>query len=167
MPVVLQNIIRFVLVVLAQVLVLNNVQFLGFINPYIYVLFILSLPVQTPRWLSLLLAFVLGFTIDVFSNTPGLHVFATVLIAFFRNGIIRLFISLEEGSNPSPSINSFGVSAYVKYLITMVFIHHAAIFYLEAFTFTHFWFIFLKLILSSLVTILILLGLQFLNKDKR
>lgn len=71
MTLALQNIIRFVLLVLAQVLILNNIQFLGYINPYIYILFIFSLPYRTPQWLILSLAFILGLTIDIFSKTWG------------------------------------------------------------------------------------------------
>lgn len=164
MPVVLQNIIRFVLLVLIQVLVLNNIQFLGYINPYIYILFILSMPVQTKRWITLTLAFGLGLVIDSFSNTMGMHAFAAVLIAFLRSGIIKIFTSLEEGSNPTPSFHSFGVAAYVKYVVLMVFLHHTTLFLLEAFTFQHFWIIIGKIFFSSLVTILLILGYQSLNK---
>ncbi|HEY5590059.1 MAG TPA: rod shape-determining protein MreD [Paludibacter sp.] len=160
MPTVLQNIFRFILLVLFQVLVLNNIQFLGYINPYLYILFILSLPVQTPRWFSLVLAFAIGLTIDIFSNTPGTHTFATVLIAFLRNGIIKLFTSIEEGNNPTPSFYTFGVGAYIKYVVIIVFIHHTTLFYLEAFSFTHFWIISSKIVLSSLLTILVIMGIQ-------
>jgi rod shape-determining protein MreD len=161
---ILQNILSFVLLVLFQVLALNNVQFLGFINPYIYILFIIALPVKTPRWLSLILAFILGLTIDIFSNTLGMHAFATVLIAFLRNGIINLFIVLEENDNPVPSFRSFGVTAYIKYMVLMVFIHHFSLFFLEAFSFAHPILILSKITLSSLVTILILLGLVSLQR---
>ena len=82
MPTVLQNIFSFILLVLVQVLVLNNIQFLGYIDPYLYILFILVLPVQMPRWFLLILAFALGITIDIFSNTLGMQAFATVFIAF-------------------------------------------------------------------------------------
>ena len=92
----IQNIFSFIVLILLQVLVLNNVQFLGFLNPYIYILFILSLPVKFPRWITLILGFVLGLIIDIFSNTIGIHAFATVLIAFFRAGIIKLFISSRK-----------------------------------------------------------------------
>jgi len=160
MPTVLQNIFRFILLVLFQVLVLNNIQFLGYINPYLYILFILSLPVQTPRWFSLVLAFAIGLTIDIFSNTPGTHTFATVLIAFLRNGIIKLFTSIEEGNNPTPSFYTFGVGAYIKYVVIIVFIHHTTLFYLEAFSFAHFWIISSKIVLSSLLTILLIMGIQ-------
>ena len=161
---VLQNILSFVLLVLFQVLALNNIQFLGFINPYIYILFIIALPVKTPRWLSLILAFILGLTIDIFSNTLGMHAFATVLIAFLRNGIINLFIVLEENDNPVPSFRSFGVAAYIKYMVLMVFIHHFSLFFLEAFSFAQPVLILSKITLSSLVTILILLGLVSLQR---
>jgi len=163
MPTVLQNIIRFLLLVLFQVLVLNNIQFLGYINPYLYILFILSLPVQTPRWFSLVLAFSIGLTIDAFSNTMGLHAFACVLIAFLRNGVINLFTSIEEGNNPTPSFHTFGVGAYIKYVVLMVIIHHFTLFYLEAFSFAHFWIISFKIVLSSFFTILLIMGVQSLK----
>jgi len=160
MPTVLQNIFNFILLVLVQVLVLNNIQFLGYIDPYLYILFILTLPVQMPRWFLLILAFILGITIDIFSNTPGMHAFATVFIAFFRSGIIKLFTNIEEGNNPTPSFYTFGVSSYIKYVVVMVLIHHATLFLLEAFSFTHFWILLAKIMLSSLVTILLILGIQ-------
>ena len=160
MPTVLQNIFRFVLLVLFQVLVLNSIQFLGYINPYLYIFFILALPVQLPRWFLLILAFTLGLTIDAFSNTMGMHAFATVFVAFFREGIIKLFTNIEEGNNPTPSFHTFGVSAYVKYVVLMVIIHHTILFILEAFSFYNFWIMLAKILLSSMVTILLILGIQ-------
>jgi len=164
MPIVLQNIIRFILLVLLQVLVLNNIQFLGYINPYLYILIILALPVQMPRWLSLILAFGLGLIIDAFANTIGMHAFATVLVAFLRNGIIKLFTSIEEGNNPTPSFYSFGVSAYVKYVVVLVLIHHSTLLMLEAFSFVNFGITLIKIILSTAVTVLMILGIQSLSK---
>lgn len=164
MIVFLQNIVRFILLVTIQVLALNNVQFLGYINPYIYILFIFSLPVQLNRHVTLLLGFVLGIIIDMFTNTPGMHAFATVLISFLRSGTIRIFTSLEEGSNPTPSFYTFGVAAYIKYVTTLVVIHHAALFILEAFSLTDIKLVFIKILLNSAVTIFIILGIQSFRK---
>jgi rod shape-determining protein MreD len=155
----LQNIARFVLLLFVQVFVLNNIQFLGFINPYIYLLFILMLPVRFPRWLSLVLAFVMGIIIDSFMNTPGVHTFSTVLIAFLRNPVIKLFIAIEEGANPEPSFNSFGVAAMVKYVLTLVIIHHSCFFVLETFGFENTGALLLKILLNATVSILIILGI--------
>jgi rod shape-determining protein MreD len=161
---VIQNIILFIVLILAQVLVLNNIQFLGFVNPYLYVLFIISLPVSLPRWLTLILAFAMGILIDVFSNTLGMHAAAAVLIAYARSFIIKLFTSIDEGNNPTPSFHTFGVGSYIKYIFVMVFLHHATLFYLEAFSFSHFWLILFKTLLSSTITILIILGLKSMSR---
>lgn len=163
MPVVLENIIRFILLVLAQVLVMNNIQFLGYINPYIYILFILSLPYLTPRWFVLFLAFGIGIIIDIFSDTLGIHAFAAVFIAFFRTGMIKLFTSIEEGNNPTPSFHTFGVGAYIKYIILAVLIHHSTLFFLESLSFMHLWLVAGKIIFSSILTVLLLIGLQSLK----
>jgi rod shape-determining protein MreD len=161
---IIQNIISFILLVLVQVLALNNIQFLGYINPYIYILFIISLPTRLQPWITLILAFILGLTIDIFSNTMGTHAFATVLIAFIRTPIIKLFASIEEGVNPVPSFYSFGVGAYIRYVIVMVLVHHTSLFFIEAFSFTNVWIVFTKVILSSLVSIFLLLGIRSFYK---
>lgn len=162
--VLLQNIFRFIILVLVQVLVLNNIQFMGYISPCIYILFLLSLPVRTPRWLELILAFVLGIVIDIFFNTLGLHAFASVLVAFLRVPFLKRITTLEENVNIEPSIQTLGAGAYAKYMVVLVLIHHITLFYLEAFTFTHFWVTLYRALLSSVVTILLIFGVQLLKR---
>ncbi|MDD2283824.1 MAG: rod shape-determining protein MreD [Paludibacter sp.] len=164
MIIFLQNIVRFILLVLVQVFVLNNIRLLGYINPYIYILFILVLPVKFSRALSMLLAFILGLIIDLFSNTPGMHTFATVLVAFLRNPVINIFTTIEEGANPEPSFYTFGVSAFIKYIITLVLIHHTAFFFLEIFTFVGIGQTLLRIILNTLITSVILFGINSFKK---
>ena len=160
MIVFLQNTLRFVLLLLAQVFILNNIRFLGFINPYIYILFIFLLPVKFPRWISLILAFVLGLILDVFSNTYGIHAFTSVLIAFLRNPVINMYTSIEEGASPTPSFYTFGVVPFIKYVSTLVIFHHTVLLLLEVFSFNDFGDTLLRIVLNSLVTILIILGIQ-------
>ena len=160
MAVALQNILRFIFLILLQVFILDNIQFMGYINPMIYVLFILSLPVRFPKWALLILAFIMGFIIDVFSNTAGMHSFALVFAAFLRTPVINIFTSIDEGSNPTPSFHTFGVSAYVKYVVILVLIHHFILFFIESFSFLHLTLLIPKIIISSTVTILLILGLQ-------
>jgi len=143
-----------------QIFILNNVRFLGYVNPYIYILFIFLLPVRFPRWMSLLLGFVTGILIDMFSNTPGLHAFSTVLIAFLRNPVINMFTSIEEGANPTPSFHSFGVAPFVSISSVLVLIHHATLFMLEVFGFNNFGDTLLRILINSLITILIMLAVQ-------
>ena len=160
MAVALQNILRFIMLILLQVFILDNIQFMGYLNPMIYVLFILSLPVRFPKWAILFLAFIMGLIIDIFSNTAGMHSFALVFAAFLRTPIINIFTSLDEGSNPTPSFHTFGVSAYVKYIITIVLLHHITLFFIESFSFLHLTLLIPKIIISSAVTILLILAFQ-------
>jgi hypothetical protein len=144
---VFQNIIRFVLLMMVQIFVLNNIQLSGYINPYIYILFILSLPYRTPQWLTLILAFVTG-----------------LMVAFTRNGIINLITDFEKDENPTPSFYTFGIGVYIRYIVLLVFIHHTALFFLEAFSLAHFGIVIKKIFFSSVVSILLILGIQSLKK---
>lgn len=164
MIILLQNIFRFILLIAIQVFVLNNIHFMGFINPYIYILFILLWPVRLQRWTGLLLAFITGLIIDMFNNTPGIHAASAVAIAFLRNPVIGIFTSIEEGSNPVPSFYTFGVGAFVKYVITLTFIHHFLLFILEVFTWTDFSHTLWRISINTLITVVIILGIQSLNK---
>jgi rod shape-determining protein MreD len=148
-----RNIFRFVLVVLFQVLVMDNVMINGYMIPYVYLLFILLMPFETPRWLQLLAGFVLGLTLDIFSNTPGLHTSATVLAAFARGHILDL-LAPREGYEPEtfPRIHYYGLVWFLKYTFIIIFIHHLALFYLEVFQLKDFFSILLRVILSSILS---------------
>src|SRR5664280_2081310 len=86
----------FILLILLQVLLFNNIQFSGYVNPYVYIMFILLLPIDIPSWLLLILSFVTGLIIDFFSGSPGMHTSATVLVAFIRPYILRI-VSPSDG----------------------------------------------------------------------
>ena len=165
MPIITQNILRFIFLVLAQIFVLNKIQFLGYLNPYLYILFILALPVRVPQWVTLLLAFVLGLTIDTFSNTMGLHAFAAVFMAFFRFPVIKLIVTVDERLNPSPSFHTFGITNYLKYALILVAIHHVVLFFMEAFSFAHVGILLLRILLSVLVTSMLIAAIQLLKKE--
>ncbi|MHB9054913.1 MAG: rod shape-determining protein MreD [Paludibacteraceae bacterium] len=160
MQLVLQNILRFIILVLVQVFVLDNIQFLGYVSPMIYVLFILSLPIRFPKGAILILAFILGIVIDIFNNTMGIHTFATVFVAFLRPALIKMSVSIEEMANPVPSFRTFGVGNYIKYVIFVVLIHHTVLFLIESFSFLHLSLLIPKILVSSVVSILIILGIQ-------
>ena len=90
------QIIRFVVLVLFQVLVVNHIRLGGYVHPYIYMIFILLLPINIQNWQLLLLGFGLGLAVDLFTGTPGLHAGATTLMAFCRPRIIKLISGNES-----------------------------------------------------------------------
>jgi hypothetical protein len=160
----LKNIGRFVFLILFQVLILNNIQFSGFINPYFYIYFILLLPFETPRWLLLLSAFLLGISLDAFTNTFGLNAAACVLIAFLRPFVISaISTGTEFMTGHSPSLKNQGVKWFAYYSIILVLVHHFTLFYLEIFRFTEFFQTLLRVLLSSIFTLLIIFIAELLS----
>ena len=157
----------FIILVILQVLIFNNIQFSGYINPYIYIMFILLLPVEIPAWLLLLLSFGTGMLIDVFAVTPGMHASASVLAGFVRPFILRS-ISPRDGYEPGahPSMMIYGFRWFLLYTMVMVLIHHTALFYIEVFRFTDFFRTLLRVLLSSVFTILFVIIFEFYRKGR-
>ncbi len=153
MYIVARNIFRFIVVILFQVLVMDNVMISGYMNPYIYLLFILLMPFETPRWILLLSGFALGLTMDLFTGTLGMHTAATVLVAFLRPYLLNLLAS-RDGYEPEtfPRIHYYGFTWFLKYTLLLVLIHHLALFYLEVFQLKVFFSTLLRVILSSILS---------------
>jgi hypothetical protein len=155
--------LRFFFLVVLQLLVLNNVQWSGYLNPYLYVLFILLLPFETPNWLLIILSFLLGFTIDSFSNTWGMHSAACVLTGFIRPYFLKLISPRDGYDNAArPIIRDFGIEWVIKYSLILVFIHHFTLFYIEVFKFSLFFHTFLRVILSTLFTFTLVIISHFI-----
>ena len=155
--------LQFLVLVLLQVFILNNVQLGGFINPYIYILFIILLPVNTPKWLLLVLGFVLGLSIDLFSHTPGMNSSASVFLAFIRPYILEI-VAPREGyeKDSSPRIKIYGFTWFLRYAFIMVLAHHFVLFYIEVFRFSDFFLTFSRVILSTIFSTLLIVTSQYL-----
>ncbi len=160
--ILLKHIFRFVFLVLLQVLIINHVQIAGVVNPYLYIMFILFLPYETPRWLLLLLAFALGFCVDIFSETLGLHTAATVFMTFFRPFLLNMIGSGHESDHQGePSLQKMGFDWFLVYVSTMTLIHHTAFYFLEVFRFNEFKTTVLHILYSSILTIALILLTQY------
>jgi rod shape-determining protein MreD len=152
---------------LLQVLVFNNIQFSGYVNPYVYILFILLLPVEIPSWILLILSFITGMLMDFFVGSPGMHTFATVLAGFIRPFVLRA-ASPRDGYEPNaaPSMLSYGFIWFLTYSLIIVLVHHTALFYLEVFRFTEFFRTMLRVLLSTLFSVTFILLLEFYRRGK-
>ncbi len=159
---------RFILLILVQVLLLSNIHFLGYLNPYIYLLFILTLPFETPRGVLLITAFALGLSVDIFSNSLGIHAGATVFAAYFRPNIISLITSRKEYEpGLEPSIADLGFQWFFTYTFILTFLHHLFLFLLEAFTFSGFFRTLAHSFNNALFTVLIIVLAQYIFYRKK
>ena len=164
---VLRYSLIFILLILLQVLLFNNIQFSGYVNPYVYIMFILLLPIEIPSWLLLLLSFVTGLIIDFFSGSPGMHTSATVLAGFVRPYVLRL-VSPRDGydSGADPSMLIYGFRWFLTYTLLIVIIHHITLFYLEVFRLADFFRTLLRIILSTLFSTTFILLIEYYRRGK-
>lgn len=163
----LSNIARFFGLIFLQVLVLNNINFLGYINPYLYFLFVLLYPFNSNRSLFLFLSFLLGISIDVFEDSGGIHAAACLVAAFIRPHFLRFSFGISyDHQTLRLSATPFG--ARLSYIFLMVVIHHFILFSLEMFSFKHIISILEKTLYSSIFTIiLVFLSLALFSKKFR
>ncbi len=157
-----RNLFRFVFLVLLQGLILNNIQVNEFIVPYFYVIFILLMPFETPRWILLISAFLLGLSVDFFTFTFGMHASATVFMAFLRPYVLSL-IAPRDGYEPGsfPRIYYYGFTWFLKYTFILVFAHHFFLFFIEIFRFSEFFITFSRILLSTLFSVTLIILSQF------
>ncbi len=164
---ILRYTLIFVLLLLLQLLLFNNIQFSGYVNPYVYILFILLLPVEIPAWLLLIISFFTGLIIDLLTGTPGMHTAATVLAGFARPYVLRLSApreGYETGADPSMFV--YGFKWFLLYTVFIVLIHHTFLFYLEVFRLSDFFNTLLRVLLSSLFSITFILLLEYMRRGK-
>lgn len=168
---ILKYIGAFFILIFVQALVLNHINLGGYINPYLYVLFILMLPFDTPSWIVLVASFTLGIGVDIFSDSYGMHAAAATFAGYSRPLVLGVIKPRDgyEFSN-KPTIRDMGMVWYIAYASILVFLHHFVFFYIEIFRFSEFFSVLLRIILSTLFTMLIIILSQLLfskpRKDK-
>ena len=130
------NTVRFVLLVLVQVLVFNQLNFFGFINPMVYILFLYWYPIKENRAAFIGLSFVLGLSIDFFSDSMALHAASTGTIAYIRPAIMRFVFGVNIEFQ-SFRLGSSTKAQQITFLALLIVVHHLVFFTLEIFSFAN------------------------------
>ncbi|MVN89807.1 rod shape-determining protein MreD [Mucilaginibacter aquatilis] len=161
--VLIYNLVRFVVLVLVQVFLLKNVALYNLSVPYLYILFIMLLPFETPNVLLFFLSFILGLTIDAFYDTPGLHAAACVLMAFVRVLFISITVQKEGFDNePEPTLGNMGFRWFFTYSSLLILFHHFFLFNLEVFSLSEIQYTLLRFLSSTVFTLFLVLISSFL-----
>jgi len=159
----IKNFSRFIILILLQVFVFNYVQWFGFLNPVVYLLFLILLPLETSKSGQYIIAFVTGFIVDAFLRTYGIQAFACVLMVFLRPHIILIlngFKPLETGVKPVPGVKDF--QWILVYTLLLVFIHQLTVTALEVFQWNQWWRIIWSSAVNTLFTTFIILCVEYI-----
>lgn len=160
--------IRFVVLLLLQVLLLSHVNFMGYINPYPYILFVILFPIKNNRMVFILLSFLLGLFVDMFLDSGGIHAAATVTIAFLRPAALKFsFGAVYE--HQTIKFNTIDFGQRFSYISIITIIHHLILFLLEIFNFSKILLVLKSTLFSSIFTIILclLITIIFSNTNKK
>jgi hypothetical protein len=156
----LRTIFGFIGGILFQVLILNNVQLLGFMTPYYYPLLILALPAVMNQHSVLIVAFLTGITIDAFEYTGALHASAALVLAYLRPVLLRL-VSTQSGRElPSVSLAVLGFRNFTLYVFIGLFIHHFVLFFVDALRLSNIDIILLRTTYTTVLSLIVVLVVQ-------
>ncbi len=160
--------LRFIGLVLLQILVLNNIQFLSILNPFLYVYFIIVLPVDFRPSVALFLGFLLGLSVDVFCQTLGMHAIATTFSAFCRPYVLK-YMSPRDGYEFSrlPGLKQMGWIWFATYSGLIILAHHLTLFSVQMFRMSGIINTLSKTIGSTILTLILILIIQlvFVNRS--
>lgn len=161
------------LILLGIALILTQILFSKIILfnvaiPFVFIYVILRLPSNLSNNWIMTTAFLLGLSIDIFNNTQGMHALACTVLGMLRNPVLNIFQPREsENVNAVPSIDTMGVGGYAKYMSTLVIIFCTLLFFIQAFTMHDILLTLSRIAASSLLSIILLLGLDTLMGTRR
>lgn len=147
-----------------QIFFMRNVVMFNYAFCFIYIAGILLLPADVDRMYLLLIAFGIGFTVDVFSNTFGMHASATVLIAYLRPFLIHYQMKSRGAERAEVGIRAQGLGAFLGYVFPLILLHHSMLFLMEINHFGMILYTLIRIGASALFTTLVIILLELFSK---
>jgi rod shape-determining protein MreD len=154
---------RYILVMVLQVLLFDQLQLWGACHPYIYLLCLLMMPITLPPIADMLIGGIIGLIMDMFCNSLGVHTASCILIMFLRPYLLGVILNDKDRLNEQVSLRSIGMEAFIKYVVIMVVVHHLTVFSLAAWSWYHIGFVLLETVVSSVITIFVIIGYNILK----
>ena len=159
----IKQIVQALVIVLLQVLLFDHLQIGGWGFPMVYVMILMNLPVQIPRWLEMLIGAVVGLVFDVWCSSLGVNMAACIAFSFLRPILLGNVLQDVERVKGEVCSRSIGRIEYVKCLVFLVLTHHLMVFTLEAWSWSNWWMVLVQTLISSVLTILIIVGYDMLK----
>ena len=159
----IKQIVRYIVVMLLQVLLIDQLQLWGVCHPYLYVMCLLMMPITLHHHADILIGAVAGLIMDVFCNSIGVHMASCILLMFIRPYLIGAIVSDKDRLNEQISLRAIDMEAFVKYVVILVLLHHLMVFTLAAWSWQHMGFALLETLVSSTITILLIIGYNIMK----
>lgn len=156
----------FFILILLQVLVLNRIAIFNYATPFLYIYFIIKLPISLNRNILLLLSFTFGFIIDIFCNTPGINALATTVAAFVQQPLRRVLYATDDYAEQIPSYAALR-NVFIKSTLVTVLLHHTILILIESLSYVNMSMVVLRILSSTVLTFILIFGLEGLAINKK
>lgn len=158
------NFALLLLLITVQVLICNNVMLFNVAMAFVFIYIIIRLPIDLSTSWLMTWGFFSGLIVDIFSDTPGVNSLACTLLAMLKRPMLYAYVPRDDRTKDIiPSLSSLGFSVYGKYLFSMSTIYCLLTFTIEYFNFADVKEIVIMTASSSILTFLILLGIDSLT----
>ena len=147
-----------------QIFFMRNIVMFNYAFCFIYIAGVLLLPADVDRMYLLLIAFGIGFTVDVFSNTFGMHASASVMIAYLRPFLIHYQMKSRGAERAEVGLRAQGLGAFLAYILPLILLHHAMLFFMEMNHFGMILYTLIRIGASTLFTTLLIILLELFSK---
>lgn len=158
-----KQLVRYIVIMLLQVLIVNPLQLWSVCHPYIYILCLIMMPITLPLSVDMIIGAAVGLIMDICCNSLGIHTAACILIMFVRPYLIEAFVNDMDRLNEQISLRAIGMEALIKYVVILVILHHLTVFSLAAWSWSHTGFVLLETFVSSILTIMFIMVYNILK----
>ncbi len=156
-----------IIMVLLQVIVFNKIHLFNVAIPLVFIYVIVRLPLSLSTVWALTVSFLLGLAVDIFSNTPGMNALSCTILAFVRKPVLSLYVPHSNDYLADiPSSNSFGLSLFIRYTLTLTLIYCISLFIIESFTLFDITYLILRIVCSTLLTFILILCIDNLSQRR-
>lgn len=160
----IQYTLMILLYLFLQIFFMRNIVLFNYAFCFIYIAGVLLLPIDIDRMYLLLIAFAIGFVVDMFSNTFGMHAAASVFIAYLRPFLILYQTKSKGTDRPEIGIRTQGFGAFLAYIFPLILIHHSVLFFIEINNFGMILYTLIRIGASALLTTLLIVLLELFSK---
>ncbi len=149
-----------------QILLFNNINLFGYLNPFPYILFILLYPVNSNKSILLISSFALGILLDMFVNSGGIHAMASLVLAYIRPSLFKFAFGLSYEYQTVRIADKISPER-ITLLLLAIFIHHFILFFFEFFRIDLFFDILMRTLLNTVLTFIISILIIYLIKPTK
>ncbi len=166
---IISNVLRFLVLLIVQIVICQHVCLFGYMTPALFLLALFLLPLELPLSLQYFIGFATGFVVDAFAHTLGVSSFSCTLIMFLRPFIVRFLNGsninrFENIDRPVPGVKDFRWILLYTFILTAIYQIVSVL--LGTMTFKNFGHTLMVILGNTVFTVFVILCVEYVFYNK-